>query len=274
MNAIEGRDIDRKGSVWQILPVAAINIDHDRYQRDLKQSNIDRLVREWDDDKLLPLLVNQREDGTFWCFDGQHRRAAAIQAGRKALPCLVWQGLTIEREAQLFAYFNSRASNKAVSFAEQFRARIEAHDPDALAVVRAMRRAGFGAEYHLRSRSDDIAAINACYFVYKRIGEDGLYRALDLLNRAWPNERARLTAAFIGGAAELLDKYGHRIDTRDMDRFVAKLNTVPIGEVLTKARDRQRLQRENMRSAIATVLAIQHDRKIRNENKLLGNNHE
>lgn len=259
------------GGEYRILPVSAINVDHQRYQRDLRQGDIDRLVANWDDDKLLPLLVNRRDDGTYWTFDGQHRRAAAIARGIRALPCLVWAGLAVEREAALFAYFNSRESGRPVGFREQFRARVEANDEEAAAIMRAVHRAGFEIEYHLAGgKSEHIAAVGACQAVYRRVGEDGLFRALDLLNRAWPENRERVQEHFIQGAAQFIALYGDKIGAREWERLIARLAAQPIGQVLVRARDRNRVHHEKMRDAIALVFAQIHDKRAAADRRLLG----
>lgn len=263
-----------KGGVPLLVPVAELNIDHTRYQRDLNQASVDKLAKHWDDDKLLPLLVNRRADGSYWVFDGQHRRAAAMKINRPQLPCLVWRNLTVEREAELFAFFNSRAAGRQVAIIDQFRARITAQDPDALAVVRAITRAGLNLDTGKPRKQDAVHAIAACEQVYRKIGEDGLFRALDLLNRAWPGTNDRLTQNFITGVGGFLHKYGARIDSRDIDRFVQRLARVPINEITVKARDRSRLQGEYLGEAMITVLALQYDKRIDASRKLLGGSNE
>ena len=69
------------------VPVSLMKLD-DSYQRETDQSNIQKLVRDWDNDRCDFLLVSFRDD-RFYIVDGQHRYTAAEYRGVKTLPCII-----------------------------------------------------------------------------------------------------------------------------------------------------------------------------------------
>ena len=73
------------------------------YQRPVDEKEVNRLIREWDDRLLDPLVVSFR-DGKFNVVDGQHRVAAMrkMNGGKEVMvPCIIYSGLTYEQEADL-----------------------------------------------------------------------------------------------------------------------------------------------------------------------------
>lgn len=74
------------------------------YQRPVKPSDVNALIRRWDPAYLSPIEVSFR-DGSYNVINGQHR----IEAMRKMnggadviVPCLIYTGLSYEREAAMY----------------------------------------------------------------------------------------------------------------------------------------------------------------------------
>ena len=73
------------------------------YQRPVDEKEVDRLIRDWDERLLDPVIVSFR-DGKFYVIDGQHRIAAMrkMNNGSEVMAvCKVYSGLTYEQEADL-----------------------------------------------------------------------------------------------------------------------------------------------------------------------------
>lgn len=86
--------------IFAIIPLEKLHIDTS-YQRSV-QSHVKTIAREWNPKKCDALKINYREDGNFYVWDGQHRKAAAELREIKYLMCDISVGLTVEEEAQLF----------------------------------------------------------------------------------------------------------------------------------------------------------------------------
>ncbi|MBW2021239.1 MAG: HNH endonuclease [Deltaproteobacteria bacterium] len=80
---------------WQyfyaLIPVQYLKNDRDLQPRPLRQQSMWGLYRHFQrNTQLAPSICRLDEDGTFLLFDGQHKAAAQIWAGRKAVECKVY----------------------------------------------------------------------------------------------------------------------------------------------------------------------------------------
>jgi len=85
------------------LPVESLQVDH-RYQRPLNAQWARWLAENWDDRMLGVLTVSQREDGSFWLLEGQHRSAALVSIGmaERKVPCIAFKNLSVREEADIY----------------------------------------------------------------------------------------------------------------------------------------------------------------------------
>jgi hypothetical protein len=82
------------------VPVELMDIDY-TYQR-IAGTTINKLMRDWNDEKCDFLVVSFR-DNKFYIIDGQHRYTVAKAKGIVSLPCIIFTGLTQNDEALKFA---------------------------------------------------------------------------------------------------------------------------------------------------------------------------
>ena len=52
-----------------------------------------------------PILVSEREDGSLWIFDGQHRVEALKILGELVWEVTIYSGMTLKDEATAFDYY-------------------------------------------------------------------------------------------------------------------------------------------------------------------------
>lgn len=85
-------------------------------QQPLKPAKVKKMTATGFDPLLAgTLIVSRREDGTMVILDGQHRTAAALDAGIEQLPAMVFDGLTPEEEAAMFLGHNEKSNPSAIS---------------------------------------------------------------------------------------------------------------------------------------------------------------
>lgn len=97
------------------------------YQRTRRKKKVLDIARNWDWMACGALCVVYREDGRYYVVDGSHRKEAADKRlDIQKLPCLVFIGEEIGKEAESFLTINSIRSNMSVY--EKFKARKIAGD--------------------------------------------------------------------------------------------------------------------------------------------------
>lgn len=113
--------------VW--LDLALLVVDQ-RYQREVNVRHVNRIVRAFNWNCYQPIVVCEREDGTYAVIDGQHR----LEAAKKhplvdALPCYIIDAPDVQRQAAIFVAVNS--VRRGLSSWQKFNGARAAGDPSA-----------------------------------------------------------------------------------------------------------------------------------------------
>lgn len=136
---------------WQILDKSGqfrkiskheLNIDHD-YQRDhVHHARVNRIASRWSWVRFGVICVVRRPDGTYWVFDGQHRKLAADKRSDiDELPCIVFTSTGPVDESKFF--LDSNCDRGAVSMLDRFKALVAQNDAVALSVKSMTERSGY-----------------------------------------------------------------------------------------------------------------------------------
>jgi hypothetical protein len=112
---------------FELIPKNNLNVDK-RYQRgQISAGKVLQIARTWDWALLAVISVVQRDDGTFWVFDGGHRvRASYYRNDVDLLPCMVHCFSDLSDEAKAFLGKNLLLTN--VNAVDKYKAAVVAKD--------------------------------------------------------------------------------------------------------------------------------------------------
>lgn len=186
------------------IAVEDLAVDH-AYQRPLGERKIARMMKDFDPDLVGELVVSRRDDGTNVLLDGQQRRevVARLWGGKQQLPCLVYHGLTVEREAELFVGHNVLGTKP--SAVEIFKARVASGDATAVDVERILRRLGLRVQ--TGKGAGIIAAASTLQDLHQKAGPAALTEALTLMVEAGMAREEALSGDILSGLALLLVRH-------------------------------------------------------------------
>lgn len=180
-------------------------------QRDLREYRVDELVAEFDIDRLGMPTLNYR-DGKFYIVDGQHR----VNALRKALgegwepftiPCVVYRGLDVQEEAEMFLRLNNVLN---VKFNDRYKVAIVAGRPDELGVKKAVEAQGLHVGSHGAQTPGSVRCIGTLMRVYKRAGPEVLGRSLRIIRDAFGD--IGFDAVVVDGMGHFCQRYAGKLD--------------------------------------------------------------
>ena len=205
------------------------------YQRVVNEREVNRLIREWDERLLEPLVVSYR-DGRFNVIDGQHRAAALrkMNGDRDVMVlCKVYSGLTYEQEADLC--YKLDKAKKRLSLSQSINALAESGaDPEVSEIKRLMNCEGFtwalGRKY---SKNYEVAATRAVINAYRLLGGNGFLRMFRLLGDTWQGDVHSVAAPVINGMALFLKTYEVELSDRI---FVKRLSSMDPEEITRRGR--------------------------------------
>lgn len=260
-------DTIEEQTITEWVPVGDIGIDM-TYQRLPALGKIKAISANFNKNAVGVLIVSLRENGQFIVIDGQHRLEAMKKRGIDRAECRIIQGLTREREAEI--YISCNTVRKKPDALDVFRARLVTQDPIAVAINAAVEKCGLHIQFNLhhskggRKLQNAIWAVTALEDIYKRGKELLLEDILTLAIRSWPNEGKVLEAKVLLGITQFYTKYRGKFSPKE---FIAKMNTTDIHSILRRAQ----YHAENgghMSTAFAKALQEAYDKGRRGEGRL------
>lgn len=184
-----------------IRPIEASKlISNQPYQRPVNQKNVKAIKDGYVKELVNPVKVSLR-NGKYFVFDGQHTLTVLTEMfGEHCIvPCLVYTGMTYEREAELFALQDQ--FKRKLNAREQYKALYESDDDDIKRFVKVCEDAGFTCNFRGGS-SAPLKILNVKYMyetVYKKRGEKQLSRILRIIKSSYPDEKDAMNDAIIKG---------------------------------------------------------------------------
>lgn len=179
------------------------------YQRTVDEDHIDYLIQKWDNRLLTPIIVSFR-DGKFNVVDGQHRVTCMRRmAGDRdvIVPCLIYDGMTYEEEAEL-CYKLDEAKSR-LSLSQATKALTESRtDAEILEIKRLVENNGF--EWALGKKfgeAYEITVTRSLINAYRFLGGAAFSRMLCLIAGTWRGAPGSLKAPIFSGVALFLKTY-------------------------------------------------------------------
>lgn len=188
------------------------------YQRPLT-SFVEEVAANYDPAMVGTLIVSGRKNGKWPVIDGQTRLEAMRRNDEPAAPCLVYEALTREQEAELFADLQTKRRGMATYL--RFRAALVAKRPEAVAIAGIVQAAGF--ELDVNETAHTVKSIAALEYAYRRDPEL-LASVLAVIAQAWPDPDTELRT--VGDLIRGLAVFLGREKRVDHDKLVARLSAV------------------------------------------------
>jgi hypothetical protein len=165
------------------------------------------------------VLGSRRDTGRVAIMDGQQRTSAARLIGVVAVPCLVYEGLTVPEEARIFVQLQrDRLSMRPV---QRFKGELRGLYPRAIEIKRVLDARDIELVEHSGKDAppDALAAITALETIFDRFGSPVLEQALDVITAAWPQTRGRFRGEVVLAVAHFIAQ-----DDPRQDRLVRTLS--------------------------------------------------
>ena len=220
--------------IFEKIPIKNLVSCQD-YQRSLSESQILKIVREFDLYQINLVKVSRR-DGTNFVFDGQHTiEAVALKSGSRDTPvwCMIFDHLSYEHEAHIFA--EQQKHHRPVSPYDTFYAHLESGSEKHLLI----RDLVYSYNLELGStqkRHGVICAIAALENIFDTYGYHVLDKVLRILVSTWEGEIYSLTGNMLNAVARMLAAYG---DALNEETFKERLGLIPMKTIIRTARERR-----------------------------------
>lgn len=226
--AIDDVDIDISSLRWkdELVGVDALSIDA-TYQRHVVQRLVDIIAANYNPLLAGKIVVSHR-NGDDFIVDGQQRWHGARDAGIKKMAAIGITGLSQVEEARLFLALNQ--GRVAVRAIDNFRAAYVSGENYALDINAAVEeRGGRIWGIHQPTRDNDIQAVEALRWVYRRGGTKGLEETLDVVVMAFGELNASTAPGLmLKGIFAVISLHRDEVDRDRLSRQIAKKGTVQL----------------------------------------------
>lgn len=209
--------------LMQYIDSDALNILGEKYQRELNLNRIAKIAASFNEMVANEPKVSFR-DGNYYVFDGQHTIAARLllnDGEHLPIMCKVYQGLTEEEEAKLFAMQTGTATKPTPG--EKMRAWLYAKDEDAHDFKNATESTGLFLELGDANCDFYLRCINTAHRMYRILGEDMYKEALNVIVDAWEGSKESLKLEIIIAVSRFIYLYH---DEYDRERLVRRLRAI------------------------------------------------
>lgn len=182
-----------------------------KYQRPLDDKRVSAMAKNFNQ-KLFGRPQVSRRDGSYFVITGQHRVFTARGLDLKTIPCIVYEGLSLEDEAALFV--EDAESTKPIAKRDSYRANYTSGDADVRRIERDLQSVGYTG-IGLTDKTG-LSVIGSIVRVAKQYGN--IAETLTFLTDVWGKQA--FSARLIQGGSEFLDKYDGKFNRT---LFVASL---------------------------------------------------
>lgn len=233
------------------------------YQRVLRESTVNKIVKEFDPVGLGNLLVSYR-DGKYWVFDGQHRLSALKLLGAKSADCIVYNGMTYIDEAKAWDYFNT---TKKATRLDKANSEFKRGEPLALALNSAVEECGLGIDYQNTGREGLIVAYTALESIYKQYGRERLTKTLRFLKETFGLSKQTYQRSVLIGMTEFFVRYENNPNFNQ--KFLEKQLVKNGIEILNNLATRNKQQyNQTLDEAVVSALLELYNKGKKYENRL------
>lgn len=208
------------------IRVGDLHVDPQIQRTFLDVRRVERMVMNFDEGLLHVITVSRRNAVTQVLIDGMHRQEAARRAKGEdyELEAHVYEGLTLQEEAEKFLGLNS---GRIPNLYDQFRVRIVAGDPAAVAISKLIGSYGWTVgSQNQRGTLKAVGTLDDLYLQGERTETTLLQFVIMTITRAWGIDPEGVRATILNALAAVFTEYG---DALDQDRLVSILKNYPGG---------------------------------------------
>lgn len=163
------------------------------------------LAKVWDDAMCDPIKVGY-ENGKYYVFCGQHRRAAKIihNGGHCEINCIVFYGTTYADRARMFAEEDDMKYNTTPR--QKYNALYLAGDKEMGDICEAIQKSGFSCAFS--KQSGDVDCTVLARNIYRKHGAQFLTDLFTILFDSFGKNKKATHSNMVKGMAFFLERYG------------------------------------------------------------------
>lgn len=220
------------GHEYNLIPVMPSRIRYADYQRNGIERHIEDICDNYNGDVQNEPKLSYRNN-VYWCFDGQQTISAWVRKfGDIPILCKVYNGMTYEEEAKLFAI---QSNNIRIHPLKAFDGDLKGNESSAIEIRNAVELAGYRIPTAPTHANDAIQCIGALKKAYAKIGFKGISDVLLTIRNTWGYAEFSTNSKIVDGMIKFYSVYHDMYNMKDLISSLQKNGCCPV-DILTSAR--------------------------------------
>lgn len=233
------------------------------YQRVPNERKVMNIVNNFNPDALGALICSARDDGTIAVIDGGHRLAALRFLNKEDMNvnCLVYFGLSLEDEANIFTQMNDNRTKPKTS--DIFKSKVVSGDRDAIDVNNILKSFNLGITNGPANNA--VRAVGTLNAIYKKNGRLITIKTIDTLIKAFDSHSSSLSDTAMLAVAQIYSVFNNKNSSIDQDRLIKVISSFGNsmlwrnkGQIIT-----QSLGYKDVHTAMAVCAVNEYNKKLR-----------
>lgn len=196
------------------------------YQRSPSREKVGKIVREFDPNALGVIICSMRENGVVAVIDGGHRVSALniMGLGSSDIRCLVFFGLTLNQEAEMFSILNDNRTKPKTS--DIFKSKVIAKDEQAVEINNMLIK--YGLRVGNQAGLNIVRAIGTLNTIYKKYGLYVLDQTVHSLTNAFGTHSTSYTDEALYAVSEIIAGSSDIINYKRLSETLKMHNNVSL----------------------------------------------
>lgn len=254
------------GASLEWIAADAFTVDPS-YDRPIHDNRVNEMAENWKDEALGVVFASRRQDeDKLFLLDGQHRVGALKKQGRKTelVPALVFEGLSVAEEAELFRMMNK--NRRPLLPSELFKASLVEGDKEALEIQAVIEGLGLRLESLATGDAQTVRCVSTIWRIYRALGAEGVDATLSLIVLAWgePPPKSAFNQNLVLALARIIFYEENKVD---MDRLRSVLASESPDALLSRADSIRSLAGGELNGALIDQICDGYNKGMRSSSK-------
>lgn len=239
------------------------NLETDRsYQSPVNENQVFNIVKNFDPKAVGRIDVSEREDGSYYIVDGQHRVVALMRLGHQRIKCAVYKRLSVKDEAEMYRKINDRKMKSANNFAK---ADLRSGVKYAVEIDDAVNRAGFVVDYELNGPSSNaLKPYKTFRTIYNNHGAEHLFNVLYIGRQIFGGTYEEIQGWTLKGLSDFLSMYSDL----DEKRLLKSMESVSFRELKKLVNQKKNETGESPAKSLPFVLVDVYNKRLSKSKRL------
>jgi len=245
---------------WRQLSPKSIYLDA-KYQRDTSLRRAKKIAAEFQWCFFGCVVVSKRK-GSFYAIDGGHRLVAACMMDLPQVPCIVFDGMSLQREAEAFVRWNNTPRPSSIQL---WQSNLSAEEPNTMGAHKVL----VANNFRIGSSTNGDRRVIRSPVVILRLYRFGiLHDTLHVMCGCWPDSGVLNSGLVIAGVGRFIRMYRDSKDPIQSGDMMKKIRSWSLEKIVREGMALTTLSGWSREIAVCSILVKLYNKGLRQHQRI------